>query len=276
MLVDAHVHFWDRSLLPYPWLDALPAISGRHLPEDLHREVIGARPDKMVFVECGAPWLDEVQWIEELTSAEPRICAIVAKATVNAGAQTSADISVLRRHPLVRGVRHPFEYEKDPRYCARPEFIRGVRELGAAGLSFDLCCYPPMLPAAIELVAACPHTQFILDHAGKPRIRAGLLDPWREHIRTLAQFPNLVCKFSGLVTEADHRQWTLAHLRPYVDHLLATFGAGRLLFGGDWPVVKLAGTYQRWLDAARELLSALTPEERASIFARNAERIYRV
>jgi L-fuconolactonase len=275
-LVDSHMHFWDRALMPYTWLHEVPSIWDRHAPENLHDEAPKNLPDKIVFVECGAPWLEEVKWVEQLASNEPRIRGIVAKATVNAGAQTSADIAVLRQHPLVRGVRHHFEHEKDPDYCARPEFVRGVSELAAAGLNFDICCKHPVLPAVTELVRRCPGVQFILDHAGKPGIRAGLLDPWREHIRALAEFPNLVCKFSGLVTEADHQHWTIGQLRPYVDHLLDTFGPSRLLFGGDWPVAKLASGYIRWLDTAHELTAGLSAEEKTLVFERNAERIYRI
>jgi L-fuconolactonase len=273
---DSHVHFWDRALMSYTWLEGLPSIRDRHTPEELHRETAGHVPDKIVFVECGAPWFEEVKWIEQLASTEPRICGIVAKATVNAGTQTSADIAVLRQHPLVRGVRHHFEHEKDPGYCARPEFIRGVNELAVAGLSFDICCKHPALPAVIELVRRCSEAQFILDHAGKPGIATGLLDPWRDHIRALAKLPNIVCKFSGLVTEADHQHWTIDQLRPYAGHLLETFGPSRLLFGGDWPVVKLASGYVRWLDTAHELAAGLSAEEQALVFGRNADRIYRV
>jgi len=274
--VDSHMHFWDRALMSYTWLHEVPSIWGRHTPENLLCDASGHLPGKIVFVECGAPWFEELKWVEQLASTEPRIRGIVAKATMNAGAQTSADIAVLRQHPLVRGVRHHFEHEKNPDYCARPEFILGVGQLAAAGLNFDICCKHPMLPAVIELVHRCPGVQFILDHAGKPGIRAGMLDPWRDHIRALAKFPNLVCKFSGLVTEADHQQWRTAQLRPYVEHLLETFGPSRLLFGGDWPVAKLASGYVRWLNAARELVASVSADEQALIFARNAERIYRI
>jgi len=274
--VDSHMHFWDQAVLqPYTWLHEVPTINHRHGPENLRAEAGGRLPEKIVFVEAGAPWLPEVQWIEQLAAGEPRIRGIVAKIAINAGAQTTAAIAELRKHPLVRGVRHHFEHDP-PDYCARPEFVAGVRELAAAGLSFDICCQHPQLPAVIELVRACPGVSFVLDHAGKPGIRAGLLDPWREHLRTLAALPNIVCKFSGLVTEADHRHWTPAQLQPYADHLLATFGPRRLLFGGDWPVAKLATDYLRWLDTAQSLTERLAAAERTALFHANAERIYRI
>lgn len=121
-----------------------------------------------------------------------------------------------------------------------------------------------------------PWVSFILDHAGKPDIRTGLIDSWREHIRTLATFPNIVCKFSGLVTEADHQNWTPAGLQPYAAHLLETFGPSRLLFGGDWPVAKLASGYVRWLKTGQELVAHLSPSQQAAIFRDNAARVYRI
>lgn len=273
---DAHMHFWDQAALnPYLWLHEVPTISRRHTPETLHTEAAADLPDKIVFVECGAPWLEEVKWAEQLAAREPRLRAIVARIAINAGAQTVAAIAELRRHPLVRGVRHHFEHEATD-YCARPEFVGGVRQLAAAGLSFDLCCKHPQLPAVIELVRQCPEVSFILDHGGKPGIRAGLLDPWREHMHALAALPNVVCKFSGLVTEADHTRWTPDQLRPYVVHLIATFGPSRLLFGGDWPVAKLACGYTRWLQLARGFTAHLPAADQAAIFGGNAARIYRI
>lgn len=273
--IDAHMHFWDRALMPYTWLHEVPSIWHRHDPATLHAEAGAEVPEKIVFVEAGAPPLAEVAWVETLAAAEPRIAGIVAKIDIDAGARTTAAIAELRRHPLVRGVRHHFEHAAAD-YCARPEFVAGVRELAAAGLSFDLCGKHPQLPAVIALVQSCPDTSFILDHAGKPGIRAGLLDPWRAQMDALAARPNVVCKLSGLVTEADHAAWTMEQLAPYVAHLLAAFGPGRLLFGGDWPVAKLACGYRRWLEIAREFTAHLGEAERAAVFHDNAARVYRL
>jgi L-fuconolactonase len=274
--IDTHVHFWDRGRLPYPWLDDVPAIAGRHTPRELFAEAAPATPEKIVFVECGAPRLEEVAWIEQLAANEPRIAAIVAQCMVDEGAVTEANLAELKKRPLVRGVRHLIQHEPDPDFCARPEFIAGVQAAGEAGLSFDLCCFHHQLPAVIRLVRACPGTRFILDHCGKPGIRAGVLDPWRAHLRELAALPNIDCKLSGLVTEADPAAWRPADLQPYVAHALDVFGPGRLLFGGDWPVAKLASTYVRWLDTARALVSDLSPADQAALFRGNARRVYRL
>jgi L-fuconolactonase len=278
-VVDAHVHFWDASRLPTPWLAEVPAIAGPHTPGELAIEAAARMPTEIVFVESAvdpAHALDEVRWVEQLAEREPRLAAIVAQVAVDRGATTEAALAALGRHALVRGVRHIIETDPDPRSCLRPSFVAGVQRVGERGWTFDLCVKPAQLPACIELGRACPGTSFVLDHAGKPDLRHGALEPWRTHIAELARLPNVVCKLSGLVTEADPATWTPATLRPTVDHLLSCFGAERLLFGSDWPVLNLAASYRRWLEATLELLQPRSAGERAAILCDNARRIYRL
>jgi L-fuconolactonase len=277
--VDSHVHFWDTARLGYTWLAGEPRIAGRHGPGDLRAEAGADAPDRIVFVqaECeSARWLEEVEWVETLALGEPRIAAVVAHAPMDAGGATAAAISILASRPLVRGVRHLIQGEQDPGFCLRPEFLAGVRLLAGRGLTFDLCCTSGQLPSVIELVRRCPDTAFVLDHAGKPGIGRRELDPWRGHISRLALEPNVVCKLSGLVTEAGPAAWSMEDLAPYVSHLLASFGPQRLLFGSDWPVVKLAAGYARWLEGARNLVSHLDRGAVQSIFNDTARRTYRI
>jgi L-fuconolactonase len=280
--VDAHVHLWDAARLPYPWLAAVPAIAGPHTPAELATEAGAGMPAEIVFVESAVASdraRDEVRWVEELAEGESRIipiAAIVAQVAVDRGAETEAALAALATHARVRGVRHLIQDHPEPDYCLRPAFVAGVRRVGERGLTFDLCVKHTQLPACIALVRACPGTTFVLDHAGKPDIRSGLLEPWRAHIAELARLPNVVCKLSGLVTEADPATWTPTALQPYVDHLLSCFGAERLLFGSDWPVVNLAASYRRWLETALELLAPLPAGERAAVLSENARRIYRL
>ncbi|HVU17786.1 MAG TPA: amidohydrolase family protein [Candidatus Didemnitutus sp.] len=277
--VDSHVHFWDPARLSYGYLSSLPSISARHDTATLTAEAGPDGPAQCVFVqaECDrTQWLDEVRWIERLARDDARLAAIVAHVTVDAPGTLAAHLDELRRHPLVRGVRHLIQDEADPRFCLRDEFVAGVREAGRRGLSFDVCCRHHQLPAVIELVRQCPSVNFILDHGGKPAIGRGETEPWNEHIRALAALPNVTCKLSGLVTEASPRPPTAATLRPYVAILLETFGPARLLFGSDWPIAKLAATYREWVATAAELLAALSNAERDAIFRTNARRVYRL
>ena len=277
--VDAHCHFWDGARIAYPWLAEVPAIAGPHTPVELTTAAGARMPSQIVFVEVDADprqARDEVRWVDELAAREPRIAAIVAHVTVDRGADTDAALAALAGHARVRGVRHLIQGHPEPDYCLRPAFVAGVRRVGERGWTFDLCVKHPQLAACIALVRACPGTSFVLDHAGKPDIRRGALDPWRAHIAELARLPNVVCKLSGLVTEAEPATWTAATLRPYVAHLLGCFGPDRLLFGSDWPVVDLAASYGRWLDTALDFLAPLSPRDRAAVLSGNARRIYRL
>ena len=277
--VDAHVHFWDGTRLPYPWLAGVPAIAAPHTPAELAAAAAPRAPEVMVFVESAvapAHALDEVRWIEALAEGGAPVGAIVAQVAVDRGAETAAALAALDGHARVRGVRHNLQDAREPGHALRPAFVAGVRQVGARGWTFDLCVRHGQLPMCAALARACPATTFILDHAGKPDIRNGLLDPWRGDVAALAALPNVVCKLSGLVTEAAPASWAPAVLGPYVEHLLSCFGPGRLLFGSDWPVVNLAADYRRWLEAALELLQPLTAGERAAVMSENTRRIYRL
>jgi L-fuconolactonase len=151
-----------------------------------------------------------------------------------------------------------------------------VQLLSDYGLSFDICINHSQMANTIELVQQCPQTVCILDHIGKPDIKAGLLNPWRDHVRQLAAMEQVVCKISGMVTEADIQNWTIDDLRPYFEHVFECFGENRVLFGGDWPVVTPAASYRRWVDALDELTTGLSDSAKRNLWSDNARRIYRL
>jgi L-fuconolactonase len=276
---DSHVHFWDTSLRRYPWLDGVPALGGAHGPSDLVREAAGDAPSRVVFVQADCERgsaLDEVGWVESLPERQVRVAGIVAFAPMDAGRATREALRAVSARPLVRGVRHLIQGETDPRFCLSPAFVEGVNGCGELGLSFDLCVRHPQLASVVELVRRCPGTAFVLDHAGKPDLRSNLLDPWRRHIGELAGCPNVWCKLSGLVTEAGADALDPERYVPAVTHLLEVFGPTRLLFGSDWPVVKLASPYPTWLGMARALLAHLPNADQDAIFNGNAARVYRL
>jgi L-fuconolactonase len=276
---DSHVHFWDASLRPYPWLAEAPGIAGAHVPADLLREAGPDAPSGVVFVQADCERhsaAHEVRWAESFSAGAVPVRAIVAFAPMDGGAATDAVLGSLARRPLIRGVRHLIQGETAPGFCLSDAFVAGVRRCGELGLSFDLCVRHWQLADAAELVRRCPGTDFILDHAGKPDLARSILDPWRSDIAAMARCPNVACKLSGLVTEAGSAALDAGRFAPTVGHLLETFGPGRLLFGSDWPVVKLATPYPIWLQMARSLLSHLPPAEQAAIFDGNARRVYRI
>jgi L-fuconolactonase len=276
---DSHVHFWDASLRRYPWLAEVPSIAAAHLPSDLARESEGSAPSRVVFVQADCERLsapDEVNWVESIARQAIPVAGIVAFAPMNEGSGTLAALRALVGHPLVRGVRHLIQGETDPRFCLAPAFLEGVRECGELGLSFDICVRHPQLASVVELVRQCPATSFILDHAGKPDLRVDVMGSWKRHIADIAAFPNATCKVSGLVTEAGTAALDPGRFVPTINHLLDTFGPSRLLFGSDWPVVKLASPYPTWLQMARALLAHLPSQDQEAIFTRNAGRVYRL
>jgi L-fuconolactonase len=172
------------------------------------------------------------------------------------------------------GIRHQVQGEHDPRWLCRPDVRRGLRMVQHAGLVYDLLTLPPQLPAAIETVQALDELVFVVDHLSKPPIASGELEPWATRMRALAAHENVVCKLSGMVTEADWAAWTVADLEPYFDVVLEAFGPRRLMFGSDWPVCTLAAAYEQVVAAAEELTAALSPDERAQIFGETCRRTY--
>jgi L-fuconolactonase len=201
----------------------------------------------------------------------------VAHAPLEYGDQARAYLEALAAiGPRVKGVRRLLQGETDPALCLRPEFVRGVRLLPEFGFSFDICIKHHQLAPAAELVRQCPETSFILDHIGKPDIAHDLREPWRAKIRALAELPNVVCKVSGMVTEADHQGWSSDDLAPYVAHVLEVFGEDRVLFGGDWPVVLMASSYARWVEALDTLTAQIPDAARRKLWSNNARRVYRL
>lgn len=279
-IVDTHVHLWELPQFPRPWLGALPALS-RPFGLAEYRDQTAMLPlAGMVFVETDvAPSyaLLEAQWAVSLAEAEPRLCGVVAAAPLDDGPQVLPYLEALAAlGPLVKGVRRNLQDECDPAFCQRPDFVAGVHLLEAYGFSFDICIRHEQLPAVTALVRECPEVSFVLDHLGKPAIRERQLDPWRDQLAALAALPNVACKLSGLVTEADHQRWLPDDLAPYMAHALAVFGPSRVLFGGDWPVVTLASSYLRWMEAVDALTAHLSPDAQRRLWCDNARHWYRL
>lgn len=278
-LVDAHLHLWDPSHFRMPWLDGNQTLDQTYTLPEFYEQTAGIAIDGLVYVQvevAPAYGLAEARWATARTIEEPRIQAIVAWAPLEFGEQVIAYLDALIAiSPRIKGVRRLIQGEPDPQFCLQPRFVRGVQLLAQYGLSCDLCITHEQLGATIALVAQCPEVAFVLDHCGKPPIRAHELDPWRGQISELAAFPNVSCKISGLVTEADHHAWTTADLAPYARHCLAAFGEDRVMFGGDWPVALEAASYQRWVNSAEELTADLTPAAQSKFWAENARRFYR-
>lgn len=278
-MIDTHVHLWDPARLHYAWHESARALSRAFLLDDYRQATAGLEIEAFVFLECDcAPDQrhDEVAWISELATVDSRLQGIVAQAPLELGDGVRDDLTRLAANPLVKGVRRITQAEPDPEFCNQPAFVAGVRALAEYGFTCDLCITHEQLAATTRLVASCPDVHFILDHLGKPDVRGGLRQPWASDLRALADLPNAWCKLSGVVTEADHENWTFDDIQFYLDGAIATFGPDRLIYGGDWPVVTLAAAYRQWVDCVNQALTALSASDRADILTNNARTFYRL
>lgn len=278
-IVDAHVHLYDPQRIAYPWLAGVAAISASHLPSDLDRARGAVTIERLVFVEVDAAAgqeFEEARFIDNLAGTEPRIGAIVASAPVEKGSAVAEDLEKLCAIARVKGVRRLIQSLPRPDDCLAAAFVDGVREVGRLGLTFDLCIRHEQLASATELVRRCPEVSFVLDHLAKPPVASGRRESWTQEMRALAELPNVVVKVSGLVTEADHDAWTRDQLRPYVDHVVESFGFSRLLFGSDWPVVNLASSYEDWVGVMDGFLAGVPRADLRRFYRDNAIRTYRL
>jgi len=279
-IIDTHLHVWDPGNLRYPWLEDLPPLNRAFLIDDYREATRGFNIEKMVFVQCEAEcelYRREVDWVSAIArDKEPRIKGIVAWAPLEKGEAVREDLDWLAQNTLVKGVRRIIQFEPDLEFCLRPDFIAGVRLLAEYGLPFDICINHRHYENTIKFIEQLPEVPMILDHIGKPGIKDGLLDPWRDQVRRMASFPNVHCKVSSLATEADHDNWTVDELRPYVDCVFESFGFDRTLFGGDWPVSTLAASYDTCVTTLETLVKDASQEELTKLFHDNAARFYNV
>jgi L-fuconolactonase len=279
-IVDCHVHLWDPGRFRMSWLDANPRLNRPFLLPDYDQATAGIDVAAIVYLEVDlnpAYKLLEASWVDDLAAGDRRLQGIVASAPVEDGDRVRSFLdAICQTGPHLKGVRRITQAEPDPSFCLQPDFVRGVRLLPEYGLSFDICINHRQLASTIRLVEQCPDTQFMLDHIAKPDIQGGRLDPWREELRRLAGFPNVSCKISGVVTEADHQRWTLEDVRPYVEHALEVFGEDRVAYGGDWPVVLNAATYRRWVETLETITAGLAIAAKRKLWVENARRFYRL
>jgi L-fuconolactonase len=277
-IIDTHVHLWDVDRLSYAWLEEFPQLNRTHGLDEYDAAAGPAPIEQIVFVECTESFDDdvsrrEVEWAAGLVEQDSRIQGIVAHASLEKGREARPHLDWLADRPLVTGVRRILQ-EEERTFFHRDDFVEGLRLLADYNFSFDLTVKAPQLPAALDLVDRCPDVTFVLDHLGKPRIREKKFNTWDEHVGALAERPNVVCKFSGLLTEADLENWTVDAVRPYIERAYEHFGPDRILFGGDWPVLRLAADLRTWLDLLDTVFGALSSAEREALYRTNAERIY--
>ena len=276
-VIDTHLHLWDISHLSYPWLEDVPQLNRSFSLDDYNKACGDLDVEKMIFMQCEcmpSQYKQEVEWVTGLARTEPRLQGIVSWAPLEKGEGVRPEIEALKANPLVKGIRRIIQFEPDLGFCLQPDFIKGVNMLTEYGLTFDICISHIHNQSVIQFLGKCPGVPMILDHIGKPDIKNHLMDPWRDEIREIAKFPNVYCKLSSLATEADHQNWTLDDLRPFVDHIIECFGIDRLIFASDWPVSTLAADLRTCVSTMLEIMKNFTRDELQKVFHHNAVSFY--
>ena len=273
MRIDAHQHFWRYNPAEYDWIDdSMASLRRDFLPADLRMEIDRAAIDACIAVQARQS-IEETRWLLDLADRHPFIAGVVGWIDLQAD-EVAAQLGEFAARSKLIGVRHIVQSEPDDRFMQRPAFRRGIAQLADFDLTYDILIYPKHLASAAELVAQFPRQRFVLDHLAKPDIRAGEMSEWERGIRTLAGFPHVFCKVSGLVTEADWMRWTPKDLTPYLDVAFDAFGANRLMAGSDWPVCTVATDYSQVIGVLDEYLNARPPVERGAVMGGNAERFW--
>jgi len=278
-IIDSHVHLYDIEKLNYSWMSGVPRLNHTTVMSDFDQARGKVAVDGLIFVEVDVDpglHLAEAEFVSRLAEKDRRIGAIVAHAPLEKGKAIAADLEKLKHIQGVKGVRRLIQGEADPSMCIAPDFVDAVRLLPDYGMSFDICIRHYQLVYAIELVKKCPNVSFILDHIAKPDIKNGLMEPWKSQICEMAKFPNVVCKMSGVATEADHNAWTREQLRPYIEHVIESFGFERVMFGSDWTVATLALDYPTWVDILDEVLKGTSVDEQRGFWRGTAIDAYRL
>lgn len=273
MRLDSHQHFWRYDPLQYPWINEEMAILRRdYLPEHLASLLNSIGFDGSIAVQARQT-IEETEWLLALADGYPIVKGVVGWVDLRSPSLHNQLQRFSSCSKLV-GVRHVVQDEADDQFMLGAEFRRGLAQLRDFGLTYDLLLFPRHLPVAAKVVAEFPNQPFVLDHIAKPLIRQRVLSPWRDDLRALARFPNVFCKLSGMVTEADWTRWRPSDLRPYLDTVMDCFGPDRLMIGSDWPVCRVAGEYQAAMEVVIEYVRQFPLNAQAAILGENCARFY--
>lgn len=271
--IDAHHHLWRYRPPGPPWMaDSMAGLRRDFLVDELRAATAEVGVTGTIVVETERS-TEETLWLSQVAATSGLICGVVGWVPLTSSTIVS-ELERVASLPKVKAVRHPIHDESDDQFVLRDDFNRGITALKQFDLRYDILIFERHLPQTIQFVDRHPDQIFILDHVAKPRIRDHVLSPWKENIRELARRPNVYCKISGMVTEADWHTWSDEGLCPYFETVLEAFTPKRLMFGSDWPVVTLASTYRRWIGTVRMAIAQLSATERGWILSRTAIEAY--
>lgn len=273
--IDSHQHFWLYNTEEYPWMDESRApLKVDYMPPDLQPLMAAASIDGTVAVQARQN-LRETEFLLELADQYELVRGVVGWVDMRAD-DVEAQLERFAGHPRLVGVRHIVHDEADDRFMLGGNFLRGLAALQQYNLRYDLLLYPRHIPVAIQVLRQFPEQPFVLDHIAKPFIKDGTLEPWEGDIRELASYDNVWCKVSGMVTEAAWGTWTQDDYAPYLDVVFDCFGVDRLMFGSDWPVCTLSGSYSEVVGIVENYIAALSSEEQAKVMGEVAVGFYQL
>ena len=272
-VVDSHHHFWDLAEFAYDWMPPGDNVL-RHdrMPHNLRPLIEGVGVQKTVIVQAHSS-IEEARWLLELAASNDFVAGVVVWVEL-ADPDVGNTLDILQDDPYLKGVRHIWHDEPHNAWIMRPAVLNGLKELAKRDIPFDLLPRPQHLPYIPRVLDAVPDLRTVVDHIAKPLISEGVFEPWLSDLRRVAEIPGVHCKVSGMVTEADTEKWKPDDLTPYVANVVEMFGYDRLMFGSDWPVCTLAGTYEQVFRAAEYVLGPMSDNNRAAVFGGNAERFY--
>ena len=275
MKLDSHQHFWNYDPAQHVWMtDAMGVLRRDYLPEDLKPLLRQIQCDGTIAVQA-RQMVEETDWLLKLAAEHDFIKGVVGWVDLRSP-KLREQLEQYARDPKLVGVRHVVHDEPDDHFMLLPEFRRGIAQLREYGLTYDLLLFPKHLPVAVKLVSEFPDQPFVLDHIAKPAIRDGQISPWREDLKLLADFPNVFCKLSGLVTEAKWHQWQAKDFCRYLDIVIAAFGTDRLMIGSDWPVCVLSGDYVSTMRIVTDYVQQFSAGVRDAILGGNCARFYQL
>ena len=276
--IDSHHHFWDPDRGDYPWMTG-PVMPIRRLfrPEDMAPLLAPAGVQKTVLVQTWSSLAESHEFLA-LAEATDFIAGVVAWVDLTAPdvGRVLDDLTAAPGGKWLVGIRHQVHDETDPRWLARADVRRGLREVAVRGLVYDLLIRPRELAVSLETVKALPELRFVIDHSAKPEIAKAGFDRWSALMRPFAATPNVWCKLSGMVTEANWAHWSPADIRPYIDEVLGIFGPARCMMGTDWPVSLLASNYKRTVDLVRDAIADLPEADQRAVLWNSAVAAYRL
>ncbi len=275
IIVDSHQHFWDLGRFQYEWMPPGPSVLRRnYMPQDMAPLLRRNGVSRTVLVQAHQS-VEEARFLLDLAEANDFIAGVVAWVDL-ASRDVGRVLDELMRRPKLVGIRHQVESDPDDAWLGREAAIRGLKEVAARGLAYDLLVRPRHLKHVPPLAERVPDLRMVVDHIAKPLIAQQVMEPWASDMAAVAAIPGIYCKVSGMLTEADHRRWRVQDLKPYVAHVVSLFGFDRLMWGSDWPVCLLAATYDQVLHSALEAIGPLSQEDKAKLLGRNALEFYRL